>query len=379
MITLAKHIELLLLEHDCVIVPGLGGFIANHADALYTGEQESLFLPPYRSIGFNQQLQANDGLLVQSYMTAYDTSYPFANLQMEKDVEKMMYELDTTGEYTLENIGTLKKGVSNNITFIAPETGALTPALYGLYSCQVESLAHVAKRKETERKLQEAAAAMQIQHSEETKTDEEKKDNHVVINLNHRWFDVAIAAAAAVVLLFCLSYPALKNAHVETDTLTASVTPVEKTPVSTKPTANKPKAEATKANKAEADKGSETEMAVKAKEATKTEEVFKEGNTNKTEIANKAEEKTKAKGTKAASAPKGKCTIVLASYVSQNNAETFLSKLSKEGFTEGKFVKIGKVSRILYAGYASEAEAQKALKDLRQQSAAFEEAWVMPL
>ena len=32
MITLAKHIELLLLEHDCVIVPGLGGFIANHAD-----------------------------------------------------------------------------------------------------------------------------------------------------------------------------------------------------------------------------------------------------------------------------------------------------------------------------------------------------------
>ena len=350
MITLAKHIELLLLEHDCVIVPGLGGFIANHADARYTGEQENLFLPPYRSIGFNQQLQVNDGLLVQSYMTAYDTSYPFANLQMEKDVEKMMYELDITGEYTLENIGTLKKGVGNNITFVAPETGALTPTLYGLYSCEVESLAHVTKRKETERKLQEAAAAMQIQHSEDTKTGEEKKDSHVVINLNRRWLDVGIAAAAAVVLLFCLSYPALKNAQVETDTLTASVALVEKTPVSTKPVANKPKAEATKTTKAE-----EANKVTKAEKAKKAE--LKEASTEQ----------------------KSKFTIVLASYVSQSNAETFLSNLSKAGFTEGKFTKTGKVSRILYAGYASEAEAQKALKDLRQQSAVFKEAWVMPL
>ena len=70
MISLARHIELLLLEHDCVIVPGLGGFIANHADARYTGDEEHLFLPPYRTIGFNQQLQVNDGLLVQSYMAA---------------------------------------------------------------------------------------------------------------------------------------------------------------------------------------------------------------------------------------------------------------------------------------------------------------------
>ena len=62
MISLARHIELLLLEHDCVIVPGLGGFIANHTEARYTGDEEHLFLPPYRTIGFNQQLQVNDGL-----------------------------------------------------------------------------------------------------------------------------------------------------------------------------------------------------------------------------------------------------------------------------------------------------------------------------
>ena len=33
MISLSEHIEILLLEHDCIVVPGLGGFIANHAVA----------------------------------------------------------------------------------------------------------------------------------------------------------------------------------------------------------------------------------------------------------------------------------------------------------------------------------------------------------
>ena len=72
MITLSRHIELLLLEHDCVIVPGLGGFIANHMEAHYDQEGDRTFLPPYRTVVYNQQLQINDGLLVQSYMAAYD-------------------------------------------------------------------------------------------------------------------------------------------------------------------------------------------------------------------------------------------------------------------------------------------------------------------
>ena len=45
MIELTKHIEILLLENDCVIVPGLGGFIAHHQSAHYE-EDEGVFLPP---------------------------------------------------------------------------------------------------------------------------------------------------------------------------------------------------------------------------------------------------------------------------------------------------------------------------------------------
>mgnify|MGYP000802840522 FL=1 len=74
MIELAQHIEALLLENDCVIVPGLGGFVAHYTPAMRVAE-ENTFLPPTRIIGFNPQLKMNDGLLVQSYMAVYDTDF----------------------------------------------------------------------------------------------------------------------------------------------------------------------------------------------------------------------------------------------------------------------------------------------------------------
>ena len=69
MIALARHIESLLLKHDCVIVPDFGGFVTQQVSARYV-EDEGLFLPPYRSVGFNGCLKLNDGLLAQSYRNA---------------------------------------------------------------------------------------------------------------------------------------------------------------------------------------------------------------------------------------------------------------------------------------------------------------------
>ena len=65
MIELARHIEILLLENDCVIVPELGGFIAHYQPAHYE-ENEGVYVPPIRTVGFNSQLTMNDGLLVQA-------------------------------------------------------------------------------------------------------------------------------------------------------------------------------------------------------------------------------------------------------------------------------------------------------------------------
>lgn len=373
MISLARHIELLLLEHDCVIVPGLGGFIANHADARYSEEDEHLFLPPYRTIGFNQQLQVNDGLLVQSYMTAYDTSYPFANLQMEKDLENMMYELEMKGEYVLENIGVLKKGLNQNITFISPETGALTPALYGLYSYDIKSLKSVIKEREIEANLQ-AASAMQLATNNHTDNSKAKKTKQkdVVIRLNRHWLDFGISVAAAVLLFFCFSYPAMKNINTETDTVVAAFPAIGDATITTKSLPSKVQptkpARPVTAQPVASDKGNESKIVQNETPATESASMVKTTETEH-QTANVKEVQT----------DEHKFAIVLASYISQKNAEKFINTLSEEGYKEGRYVKNGKTSRILYSNYVSEEAAQNALKELRQENPAFAEAWVLAL
>ena len=355
MISLARHIELLLLEHDCVIVPGLGGFIANRTDATYCGEGEHLFLPPYRTIGFNQQLQVNDGLLVQSYMAAYDTSYPFANLQMEQDLEKMLFELDMKGEYELENLGVLKKELNNNIAFTAQDSSALTPSLYGLYSYEMQPLQHILREREIERNMQ-AASSMGIANNELAVAPKAKRRD-VIIRINRHWLDFGISVAAAVVLFFCFSYPAMKNISTETDTVVAAFTPMGETNVHPQTlTAEQPVTENVAATPS-----AHTNRTATAKESV----------TPITKAATSDVAKT------ASITPK--YAIVLASYVSRTNAEEYIQQLAKSGLTEGRYVKDGKVSRILYSGYQTETEAQTALKTLRQQSSEFDEAWILSL
>ena len=42
MIELAQHIETLLLENDCVIVPGFGGFVAHYSPATRVKEENKI-------------------------------------------------------------------------------------------------------------------------------------------------------------------------------------------------------------------------------------------------------------------------------------------------------------------------------------------------
>lgn len=359
MISLARHIELLLLEHDCVIVPGLGGFIANYADATYSGNGENLFLPPYRTIGFNQQLQVNDGLLVQSYMSTYDTSYPFANLQMEQDLEKILHELDIKGVYELQNLGVLKKGINNNISFTAQDASALTPSLYGLYSYEIMPLQHVIQEREIERNMQ-AASSMGIANNELAPTNTTKRRD-VIIRINRHWLDLGISVAAAVVLFFCFSYPALNNISTETDTVVAAFTPMSNTDY---------QAPTLSVEKPITKKVATTPSAINKQTVQVAES--SEGQIHQTD-------KLVASESTRTSTIAPKYAIVLASYVSRTNAEEYIQKLAKQGLEEGRFVKDGKVSRILYSEFQTEVEARAALNTLRQQSNEFAEAWILAL
>ena len=133
MIELERHIEILLLSNDCVIVPGFGGFMAHHVDARYD-EQEKLFLPPQRTIGFNPQLTLNDSLSAQSYIEAYDISYPEALRRIEDEVRELRQHIECNGSYELYDLGIIRLNEYGKYEFEPCEAGILTPELYGLSS-----------------------------------------------------------------------------------------------------------------------------------------------------------------------------------------------------------------------------------------------------
>jgi len=61
-LNLEHYIAELLEDHDCVIVPAFGGFIANYAPASINAINDR-FDPPFRKLSFNKFLIHNDGLL----------------------------------------------------------------------------------------------------------------------------------------------------------------------------------------------------------------------------------------------------------------------------------------------------------------------------
>ncbi len=133
MINIDRHIQQLLLVNDCVIVPGLGGFVAHKVDAKYDSEH-NVFYPPKRTIGFNPILKMNDSLLIQSLIETYDISYPEAMNKIEEVVDNIIKNIDEGREFKIEAIGKLRKESNGKIKFIPYEMGIASPNFYGLSS-----------------------------------------------------------------------------------------------------------------------------------------------------------------------------------------------------------------------------------------------------
>ncbi|MEE0360760.1 MAG: SPOR domain-containing protein, partial [Prevotella sp.] len=140
MIEIGRHIEILLLDYECVIVPGLGGFMTHHVEARYD-EADNTFLPPLRTLGFNPKLKLNDSLLAQSYVEAYDISYPEAVNRIEEEVNELKQHIQNEGSYELTDIGVISLNEDGNYEFEPCEAGVLTPWLYGLCSFEMKMTA----------------------------------------------------------------------------------------------------------------------------------------------------------------------------------------------------------------------------------------------
>ena len=385
MIELAKHIEKLLLDNDCVIVPELGGFIAHYQPARYE-EGEGVFMPPYRSVGFNPQLMMNDGLLVQSYMQAHHTDYPDAVREIAQGVGALKDKLFQEGVVELSGVGSLYYTIRDTYEFHPELNGVLTPSLYALDSFLIKPLALEQVEEEIRPEFVEKKAPREF---------------------NMRWLNNAVAVAVAVILFFVLSVP-VENTYVEkgnyaslgteclfdairsqsmATTLSAEAKEPQRnkthvTPVAVKVEKVAPAVvEAPKEEPKAAVVEAKVETKVEAKVAPKAEvkkEVKAETKKEAKVEAVKSEKKVAsvAKPAVAPKASKKNFHVIVASLPTLSDAERILKGYKQNGYSEATVVEGNGRFRIALYSFSDKVSASKKQNELKQIDA-FKDAWVL--
>lgn len=367
MIELAKHIEVLLLENDCVIVPGLGGFVAHYTPAMRVAE-ENIFLPPTRIIGFNSQLKMNDGLLVQSYMAVYGTNFSDATKIVDKEVSELFVKLHEEGKVDLVNVGELRYSVHSTYDFVPYDNKITTPYLYGLDSFEMQELTALGKT--TPEKTAASVPAIK----------EEKRKFEM--NINYSYLSNAVAMIAVVALFFFLSAP-IENTEVVEGNY-AQLLPSELfEKIESKSLAITPIV----VRQAQAPQGSVQSKPAQSKKKTITPVAVREVKVKETNAATatsvtqpkKAEEASRPATTpkvetKAVSAKQ--YHIIIASVGTEKDAETMAKQLIEKGFSGAKAIVGDGKMRVSIESCATEVEAYQALNKIRQ-NGTYESAWVL--
>lgn len=332
---LVRHIEVLLLEHDCVIVPQIGGFVTCNVPARYI-EEEHLFLPPYRTVGFNEQLKADDGLLlVRSFAKTYQISDAEARRMLGMRIRELQQELWENGSCDMGSIGVLTMDEQNNIRFSPCQAGTVCPDYYGL-----DSLIFPARKEEVSKNSTPSRTLDQPK---------EYKNKEITIRLKKTWLN-NIAAVAAVVIMFFLFSPNAGN---------TGVSPCEQAEFASL-MVMQPSVKTTQG------------PVVKQEPVRKVAEKphVPVANAEPTVVVN--EQPAVKETTEELS---GYC-VVVASAITEKNADVYVEKLHKEGYKEAQVYKNGKMVRVVFPSFKTEEEAHAKMNELSDLSEEFTHAWV---
>ena len=132
-VLVSKEMHLLLQEHECVIVPGLGGIIGNYSPA-YQNEGDFSFAPANKQLIFNRNLVKNDGLLIAKMSERNGFSYDETRMLLDAFVLETLAMLNNFENVTLPNVGTFYLDTHKNLRFTQDLKVNYLPSSYGLFS-----------------------------------------------------------------------------------------------------------------------------------------------------------------------------------------------------------------------------------------------------
>lgn len=380
---LSRHIEVLLLENDCVIVPGLGGFIAHNKAAEFK-DSANIFCPPLRTIGFNPQLTINDGLLAQSYMQSYDTDFPDASRKIESVVSQIKDSLYKNGQAELDNIGTLYYTMAGTYGFEPYGNAFFSPSLYGLGSFSISPLSELASAKETA--VEQRIVIETVPSSVESP--KEKNKQHII----KRMAEHAIGIAAAIILFFVLSVP-VENTYLDNSSYASLGAETMLDAIRSKSLATSSPDKADNAEDMQqtatagrrnnvntlrpvAVKTVKVEKAVKAEPAVVKKEMTAETVKEKPKTTVKKETKEAKAVQKSNTVGDKGLFIIVASLQTMQDAEKELAKFKKQGYNDAKILTSDNRFRIALYSYTDKSQAYNKINELKKDEQ-FKTAWLL--
>lgn len=187
---LIQHIEKLLPDHDCVVVPGLGGFVQNVIAARFD-PQSDLFYPEGKEICFNARLTFNDGFLAQAYQETFECSFEESNAQIHLGVNELQDKLEGGKYVSLGQIGVMWKNEQGLLAFRSDNKNSFLPDAYGLSTYSFPNM---------EKRLKKRSYT-------EHQTTKRKNDDFINIRLRRNSFRNLLTGAAACLFMLLLAKP----------------------------------------------------------------------------------------------------------------------------------------------------------------------------
>lgn len=346
---LDTYISELLYKHDCVIIPALGGFVANYQPAKINDLQNT-FYPPSKSISFNKNLVNNDGLLANHIAQKENVSYPNACKRMEQEVAGINASLKNKKRVVLKDVGTLFLDAENRLQFEPAENINYLLDAYGLTIFQKQPIKRATLEEKITKEFKDRTAPLVV-------VAEEKKSSK-------KWM---VAAAITIPLAFFAIWIPNKY-NLGTDLNYANLNPFT-------PDAKAVYSPATKNNSVAKEKTSlniKEQIALASKDAYYTE--VKLDNVSMV-VKLKETPVAEAVSTYVATSKQSlRYHIVGGCFSSKVNAKKMVRRLKKEGF-EASIV--GKRKGLWTVSYSSFATRKEAVQFLSEAKSHNNKAWVL--
>lgn len=140
--SVAAHMEYLLREHNCVVLPGLGAFICNYEPAHFDADNGNRLCPPGRRLAFNELIDNNDGLVASSISRRHGISFDAACRVISDEVGRIRRALSDAGSLRFGRLGTLTVTGSGHIAFEPVQYAGINGYLFGLQPIRLQPVAH---------------------------------------------------------------------------------------------------------------------------------------------------------------------------------------------------------------------------------------------